>query len=348
MPDFEKIRLGAPVKAEFEFRGELKRVEVDGEFEVVVPTVTVADTTLVATLELDRKRLEYRLIEGRLFRPFVQFDMHTWTLDELRKCRPPTVNAQPIRTLKYFRETPLLASPWLSWEPKLEETTDAMRARVRRLAPREWDDVGRILQNVAERGLRLVDGNLFHETHAPVLGFAPPREALKPWMPDAHEGFPSLLFDPRIAPTDFEEIARRIGTRLEANSLQIHEPSLLPNTVESNAIAAFALWAYDKVCGNEVGTYDVHRLADVLSLVGAAERMVLQQLAPDECWAQIGRIARRDEDRAGIHQRDRETTVKIARQAALLMDMRQRFPAPTTAPPPDADDGEDIARAFTP
>jgi len=58
MPDFEKIRLGAPVKAEFEFRGELKRVEVDGEFEVVFPTVSKTDTTHVATLMHDRKRLE--------------------------------------------------------------------------------------------------------------------------------------------------------------------------------------------------------------------------------------------------------------------------------------------------
>jgi len=271
--------------------------------------------------------------------------MHTWTLDELRKCRPPTVNAQPIRTLKYFRETPLLASPWLSWEPKCEEATDAMRARVRKLAPREWDDVGRILQNAADRGLRLLDDRLFQETRTPGWGFAPLRQTIRPWMPDAHDGVPSMFFDPRISSSNIEEIARRLGTRVEIAALKVIEPSLLPKTVEADCVAAFALWSYEKVCDNEVGTYDVHRLADVLSLVGAAERMVLQELPPNECWAQIGRIARRDEDRAGIHQLDRETTIKIARQAALLMDMRQRFPAPSDAPL-DETDAEDIARGF--
>ena len=91
------------------------------------------------------------------------------------------------------------------------------------------------------RGLRLVDDGLFQETRTLGWGFAPLREMIRPWMPDAHDGVPSMFFDPRNSPSDMEEIARRLGTRLDIAALQVIEPSLLPKTVEVDCVAAFAL-----------------------------------------------------------------------------------------------------------
>ena len=62
----------------------------------------------------------------------------------------------------------------------------------------------------------------------------------------------------------------------------------------------------------------------------------------------IGKIAERWDDSTGIHHVDGQTSVNISRQAALLVELRQRFPAPTTPAPPEGDDAEDIAQAFRP
>jgi hypothetical protein len=62
------------MKAQIEFCGELKRLEVDGHFDVAVPNPSAQDTTFVADMKHDRSRLEYRLIEGRLFRSFPEYD----------------------------------------------------------------------------------------------------------------------------------------------------------------------------------------------------------------------------------------------------------------------------------
>jgi len=349
MPDFEKIRIGARVKAEFPFRGEIKNAEVDGFFDVVIPSLTTADTTLVAVLMNDRRKLEYRHFDGKLFRPMLQAGFAPWKLGDERHSRPPVVNGAPFRIMGNYRETPLLASPWLDWMPENEDVSEAMRARVKRAAPEAWDAVGRGMTSLASRGLRLIDGVLFHETRAPGWGIKADgvaRIAIKPAMVDAIEGLPHLLLDARIAPPDLRAIGRRLNAQVP-DGLRVLEPSLLPDTVESDCIAAFALWAYGKVSGVPVGGFDIDRLSDVLGFVGAAEKMAREGLPPTDCLERLEWIVQRDRDGARVHHYDQSLTVPIAWLAKVFVDSRQHMRAPT-APSPDEADADAIARGFGP
>jgi len=241
MPDFEKFKLGAPVKAQYRFRGDDRHAEVDGHFDVVVPSISKSETNLVAKLARKDKALEYRQIEGRLFRPFFEFDTPFWTLHDLRNVKPPTVQGLPLRGMNLHRETPLMGSPWLHWEPSGNDATDAARTLVRKLAPQAWEAVESRLQGAAASGLRLVDGMLFQETRSPAFGVNPSEPMIKPMMPDGRDVHFSVLVNPRLSTRDLSAVAWRAEKRLDCGSLQILEPSLLPDTVPRDAVAAFAM-----------------------------------------------------------------------------------------------------------
>ena len=116
MPDFETVYLGAPFKADLRYRGGPKTVEVDEQFEVVIPSVSKADTTLVATVETIHGPSEFRHIGGRLFRPLLDDDGQGWTVSRLDEEPPPIfrLDTKPI-------------NPWRGEEGRPERLRDVAR-----------------------------------------------------------------------------------------------------------------------------------------------------------------------------------------------------------------------------
>lgn len=347
MPDFVKLRLGAPVKAEFEFRSELKQVEVDGHFEVVVPMVPVGDTVLVAVVERDRKRIPYRLIGERLFRPMTRLmDGEAHMADNVNPRRMPKVVAAPIRRIG-ARRTPLLGSPWLEWEPE-GQVTDALRDRVRKVAPQAWRDAATRLQEASTRGLRVVDGVIFRETRAPAWGFTHSTDLIAGAIPDTQRRLPSVLIDPRIPNASLRAFARETGQFVARESFRVLEPSLLPDTFEADALSAFGLGLLDRVGHSRVSEYDVDALIDILALFQRIENAVSRSLPFEDCYSGIERLADRriEEDRI---QYQHEVTSNLIASAAFSFSMlRLRFPAPARIPAPDSEEAESIADAFRP
>ena len=132
MPDFKTVVLGAPFEADLAYRGGPKTVVVDAFFDVVVPTLSKADTTLAATVETIYGPCEFRHIEGRLFRPLLDNDGEGWTVGRLEEEPPLVFTLDRKWRFDGAVTTSLLRSPWRPWN---EIIADSTRARARKTAP---------------------------------------------------------------------------------------------------------------------------------------------------------------------------------------------------------------------
>ena len=65
------------------------------------------------------------------------------------------------------------------------------------------------------------------------------------------------------------------------------EPSLLPETVEADALAAFCLWACEQLFQRPRGTNDSAIAMEILGLLKKAEMAIRVRVPLDDCYVSL-------------------------------------------------------------
>ncbi len=334
MPNFENVILGAPFEAEFVFRGERRRVVVDDQFEIVIPSLARADAPLAATVDSPAGRHEFRHVDGRLFRPFLDDDGETWTVDRLNEEPPPTFRLDRRWRFAWAPRTSLLGSPWRPWR---EIAPEGRRARARKAAPQSHAMVGAELQAAAGRGLRFVDGVLHQETRTPSWLIGAPGGSTFPAFPDRLDEPGLTLVDPRLPRAKVSDCAAEMGYPDVAGMIDVRNPSLLPDTVEADALASCCLWLCKRLCDQSNEDYEPGLMREAQELVYAAEQAIRDGTSLDGRYRLIEKLAAQD------------TTPRTAMGAKHFPELRRLLPPLTCGQAPiDETDADHIASAFSP
>lgn len=352
MPNFENVFLGAPCTALVVFCGKRRELLFDDYFEVCIPSLSKSDTRLAATMRLDllweAKDIEFREIEGRLFRPFLAGDESTWgdkqpwTVERLNEQPPPTIRLDPEwRATKALRTT-LLGSPFRPWK---YDITEAERQRGRRSAPRASEEARARLAAVAAKGLRFVDRVLFQETRTPGWTVAAVGGQARPAMPDMIDRPGITLIDPRRAPDEVQERLRALGYEMSGGSMEMHAPSLLPDTIEADALASLCVRMFKRLSRGKLDDYDPRKLAEALDLLRAAETAIRDGTPLDDCYHHVERLASPGSGEPADVEGNWDDVTDAARQ---FLELKRLLPPLPHRIPVDDAEADGIADAFKP
>ncbi len=358
MSDFETVLLRAPYKVELRYRNGLNRVVVDEAFEILIETVSAQDARRAAMIKKrvrgrEDHRIDFVNIGGRLFRPYIDQEKRDfWTAERCR--RDPPLFGLDDAWGAYGGRTTLLGSPF---RPIEIDTTDQERRRARKAAPEAREQAERRLRSVAGRGLRFVDGVLFQETRSPAWSTgAIDWSDVRGWSQDVSACIPDLtiapgltLIDPRHSPERIHEVLAEMGHAGQWEStIEIDDPSLLPATVEADALASFCLWLYDLMSETDVRYFDRRFLGEVVNLIGVSEEAIRDGDSLDPCYAAVERLAgwRDYVNQGGPFDDIEHHMVTPAKAAQDFLDLKRALPPAAARPSDDEVDG--IADAFRP
>gem|GEM_PF-6641028 len=291
MPDFETVKLRAPYWARIPDRaGDIRRTWIEDEFELVVPSVSRTDMTLVAqavhTGKYAKEVHEFFHAEGRLWRPLrhplIRGELSKRSIQEM----PPIVCLSPERAFTRHSRLPFLTSPL---RPELNESTDLMRRRGRKLAPDAFEQTAHLVAGLSDK-LRLVDDILFQETRSPAWSIPPDDLGVRAVLPDYHEDL-GFLVDARYGEDVLGE--HRVIGQLDA--VRVLEPSLLPDTVEADALAAFCLMLHKEAINAKPDGFDPRFQAEVDLLMKEALGAFEADMSIAHCYQTIERLAEWDD-----------------------------------------------------
>ena len=129
-----------------------------------------------------------------------------------------------------------------------------------------------------------------------------------------------VLLDARTMPKDVGAIARRCGSRLDrfGGLFEVFEPSLLPDTVEADALASFSLW----LAKHFLLTYRMteSNSADTRALLDMMETAPPDAMPLSDCYRLIECIRNGPPDSPDRGRRiDPEDIAAVKRAASLVL-----------------------------
>jgi hypothetical protein len=235
--DFEIV----PVRTHYVFQ-TLRRDEVayafsDEAVDVPVLKVSAAEAPLVATvfggLAQPVARIDFRSIEGKLFRPYLnaEHSIGVWTPETCRRLIPKMGLQDGCWAGDDF--IPGLPNPFRAYGQDVSERT---RKIGRRAAPDACEAARDRAAQAAIEGLRFVEGVLFQATRAPAWAICGNR--IMACLPDFEELGQHGLVDARHSAT---KIVRRFPDMgfVAPRKMVVQEPSLLPNTADVDSIGSY-------------------------------------------------------------------------------------------------------------
>ena len=347
MQTYETIRVETPYKSAVARAGENREGDAVAAFDVIVPAVPRSDVKLAARAHVrindeDRRWVDFVDIDGSLFRPYlVEGQPQDWTLDA-RHRSPPRFCLDGAWGTRGNR-TMLMGSPFRPPETIQKRTL----VRTRRSDEQVREETERRICALAAEGLRIVDGTLYQQTRTP--GWAPFDRGtiLIPIIPDLTTDRPLTLIDPRHSPEKIDAAARRISLQVGRGEIEVHDATLLPATIEDDAVGAFCLHTHGWFAKHNLEYFNRDFMTDLFALMRNAETAIRDGADLLDCYTAIDlmRAWERPDD-SDLHGAERFVS-KAGRNAALFLHLKEQLPPlPKIAPPADEADVEAVTEAF--
>ena len=155
-------------------------------------------------------------------------------------------------------------------------------------------------------------------------------------FPDDLEEPGVALIDPRLPRDEIASAAADLGYADMAGTIDVREPSLLPDTVEADALAVCCLGLCKRLCDRSWEEYEPWHGTEARQLFRTAQQAIRDKSPLDDCYRLIEKLAACDAPRAALGARH-------------FLEFRRRLPPLTSvAAPIDETDADHIADAFIP
>jgi len=283
--DFEQIPVRSPYEFTVQRRGKDATALADEIVEVAVPKIRSERAPVVAQLEagdLAIGRVDYRLIDGDLFRPYLNHWLPNvaWTRKTCRETVPKMLmqNDGCWASGVWISAVP---NPFRGYE---KEVADSVRERGRRINPvGRFDAIERAKSN-AETGLCFVDGILYQSTRAPAWS-VDGEGRLIACMPDYDDFGQFALIDARYSQDHILERYQKLRP-LGLRSLKVLEPALLPNTSGVDSVGSFCRYVLENASAAETPALRGY----VAELVDLSEDDLYYGPLPEKVMAALDRM----------------------------------------------------------
>jgi hypothetical protein len=170
--------------------------------------------------------------------------------------------------------------------------------------------------------------------------------------PDLVETPGVTLVDPRHPRERIEAVARDLGLAGIEGTIEVFDPSLLPDTVERDALASFGVALLQRISTYRLNSFGRAFLAEMLALADSIEVALREGQPLGPCYDGIRSLADRTPTFEIVHgvpfdmKTPLETPVRMAR---TFLSLHRDLPPPAEEPMPvDEADADDISRAFQP